>query len=442
MARTRYQKPSLKKDVAHHRFEARFREDEIQKDGTIKRIRRKVHFSFLEYPTLKLAQKALDEILTPINKPSYKPKRVTTFAEFADTWMSTILVQKAVHTQELDKRNLTKFLIPVFGHLKIGNIDTEVVQKWVTANTTELSAAYLHNIYATLRKMLQIAKRDKYIESNPCCRDIVLPRKPEAGENTYAYTLDDYQAMRQYLNEQDRLIFRLQAETGIRPGERSALKVECLSLHNGTPMLAINENYVSRQGGSFKRPKNNKRRSFPISMSLYQDLRQFLNINNRAEGLIFRTQNNRPIDVNNWNKMIREAARKAGVLAKIRAMGINRLGSYPLRRLVSTEADGQHLPEKTREKRMGHNKNMFGTYAKAIEEADIKFANSMAAKLDDKGAQAAKAVPSMVEFLKQFGQFTPEAQEVIKQALKSDPNSEMAKELDILDSSWTPKLVN
>ena len=88
MARRRYQKGSLLPKTGlpkDGRWIGRWREDVIQPDGTIKRrYMWEILGTTRDYPTRKLALRALEARLSTINSPTYRARPTATFAEFCE----------------------------------------------------------------------------------------------------------------------------------------------------------------------------------------------------------------------------------------------------------------------------------------------------------------------------------------------------------------------
>ena len=88
MARRRYQKGSLvpKTGVPKNGlWVGRWREDVIQPDGTkIRPYKWEILGTVQDYPTRKLALRALEARLTTVNSPTYRARPTATFAEFAE----------------------------------------------------------------------------------------------------------------------------------------------------------------------------------------------------------------------------------------------------------------------------------------------------------------------------------------------------------------------
>ena len=84
----------------------KWREDVIEPSGRVRRIqRREVIGTKEEYPTRKLAQRALDQRLSDVNSLTYRARPTATFRDFATKWQNIVLTQhKPVHT---DSRQVT-----------------------------------------------------------------------------------------------------------------------------------------------------------------------------------------------------------------------------------------------------------------------------------------------------------------------------------------------
>jgi len=110
MARRRYQKGSLipnKGAPANGLWRGRWREDVTQPDGTIARpYKWEVLGTIQDYPTRKLALRALEARLSTINSPTYRARPTAAFAEFANRWDATALSQHKPSTQSSTRSQL------------------------------------------------------------------------------------------------------------------------------------------------------------------------------------------------------------------------------------------------------------------------------------------------------------------------------------------------
>jgi len=65
----------------------RWLEDEIRPDNTIHRCHRsEVLGTLKDYPTKRLAHRALESRLAEVNSATYRPKHTITFTEFVERW--------------------------------------------------------------------------------------------------------------------------------------------------------------------------------------------------------------------------------------------------------------------------------------------------------------------------------------------------------------------
>src|SRR5215468_8940276 len=119
MARRRYQKGSLLPKTGLPKtglWIGRWREDVVQPDGTITRpYKWETLGTIRDYPTRKLALRALEARLSTINSPSYRARPTATFAEFGNRWDANVLSQHKPSTQSSTRSQLRKWLLPRLG---------------------------------------------------------------------------------------------------------------------------------------------------------------------------------------------------------------------------------------------------------------------------------------------------------------------------------------
>src|SRR5215468_4797465 len=107
MARKRYQKGSV--ILRGETWTGIYRVDELLPDGTVHRPQQwKTLGTLKDYPTKRLARRALDQILAEINSLTYKPRPTATFTQFAVNWQKDVLSQHKRSTQSADKSRLKK----------------------------------------------------------------------------------------------------------------------------------------------------------------------------------------------------------------------------------------------------------------------------------------------------------------------------------------------
>jgi hypothetical protein len=160
MARRRYQKGSIVPNrgiPANGLWVGRWREDVIQPDGTITRpYKWEVLGPIQDYPTRKLALRALEARLSTINNPTYRARPTAAFAEFANRWDATVLSQHKPSTQSSTKSQLRRWLLPELGDCALKDLDGQRLQAFISK--CDCNSKTIRNLVATLRMMWNSAR--------------------------------------------------------------------------------------------------------------------------------------------------------------------------------------------------------------------------------------------------------------------------------------------
>ena len=169
MARRRYQKGSLvpKTGVPKNGlWIGRWREDVIQPDGTITRpYRWEVLGTTIDYPTRKLALRALEARLSTVNSPTYRARPTAAFAGFANRWDATVLSQHKPSTQSSIRSQLRRWLLPALGTCALKDLDGQKIQAFVSNCNTNRKT--IRHLVATLRMMWNSARAWGYVAHSP-----------------------------------------------------------------------------------------------------------------------------------------------------------------------------------------------------------------------------------------------------------------------------------
>ena len=168
-----------------------------------------------------------------------------------------------------------KKLTDFFQSYKIGDIKPCLIEKYRASrkntpkrNGKTLSNATINRETSILSKMLSIAVRNNWIDSNPCrsirklCEDTIMERylQPEEEEKLLSFCTGWQKYMKSLL------ICAL--HTGMRRGEIFKLRWNCVNLQDGFITVT--------------KTKSGKDRKIPISSALMQELTE-LNNNRRSE---------------------------------------------------------------------------------------------------------------------------------------------------------------
>jgi len=228
VARRRYQTGTLKlRGKKQKVWTLRWREDVIDSDGTVQRIgRTTVLGSKVELPTEKLARRRADVLLARINRPDYRPGKVTGFEEFSERWKENALSQQKPSCQKVAKSHLDCHLLPHFGTRRLDQIGQEDVQEFV-ASISQKARHTILNILGTLFSILKTARQWGYVVNEIRQADLAIPSsKPsKAGKS---FTAGEVVAILEKAADPWHTIFAVAAMTGMRPGEVLGLSYEDL----------------------------------------------------------------------------------------------------------------------------------------------------------------------------------------------------------------------
>jgi integrase len=288
MARRRYQKGQLWLD--ERTWYGRWRED-VLVGGVRKRIRRQEAIgSFKDYPTKRLAQRALDDRIAHVNKVSYRPMPTAKFADFALNWEQKVLSQYGDSTAINYRTHIWKHLVPFFGEYPMKDLNPEMVQQFVSGSA--VGAKTTRNICITLRSMWTTAKAWGYVAHN-LMEGVVLPDVKRVQR--FFLSQREIQLILAKAQEPYRTWYGLAAETGLRAGELCGLTVDDIDLERG--MLQVRQ---SAWRGKLGDPKTDESiRVVELSRQACGHLSKFLESRHpNQRRLLFATRSGTPWDQN------------------------------------------------------------------------------------------------------------------------------------------------
>ena len=219
LARKRYQRGALRLEGKN--WILRWREDSIGDDGKIRRPERRATVGTIgEYPTKRLARRAADRIIEPLNAPDYRPGRVATVQEFAEIYQRDGLTGHKPTARKASRYHLEKYIVPALGAVRLDEINGPVVQRVVNAGMhNNLSRKTILNVLGTLRAMLQRARAWNYQVKTFEYADVTLP-PDEVHDQVRSYTLDESLLLIENAPSLKwKTCFAMMAYLGIRCGE-------------------------------------------------------------------------------------------------------------------------------------------------------------------------------------------------------------------------------
>lgn len=323
--------------------------------------------------TKPLAKRALREYVDRAN--DYQPvavrsqtmgKAATPFSVFATRWQEEVLLHKKASTAATLKGHINNLLIPAFGKLAVGDVDSERVQSFLNRLVGKSSPKTVKNVWTTLRIMWNSAVAWKYVTGE---LRVELPKGRKLRQR--CYTVEHVKSILAHTEGEDRLFFWLAAEGGLRAGELIALRASDVDVEN----LSVE---VSKAiwNGSEDNPKTEAGfRSICISAKLGNQLKEYLD--GRTEGFLFQTSTGEHWDASDvLQRKLNTLLERLGIpkidsklLAKI--VGKDRtveqatrsekraasVGLHSFRHTNATAMDSLGIPQQIRKQRLGHSGN-------------------------------------------------------------------------------------
>jgi integrase len=323
--------------------------------------------------TKPLAKRALREYVDRAN--DYQPvavksqamgKAATPFSVFAVRWQEEVLVHKKASTAATVKGHINNSLIPVFGKLAMGDIDSERVQSFLNRLVGKASPKTVKNVWTTLRIMWNSAVAWKYVTGE---LRVELPKARKLRMR--CYTVQEVKRILAHTKGAEQAFFWLAAETGLRAGELIALRASDVDVEN----LSVEVSKAIWNGSEHNPKAEAGFRTVCISAKLGNQLKRYLD--GRAEGFLFQTSSGKPWDASNvlerkLNTLLeRLEIPKTDVKLLAKYVGKDRtvdqatksekraasVGLHSFRHTNATAMDSLAIPQQIRKQRLGHSGN-------------------------------------------------------------------------------------
>lgn len=217
------------------------------------------------YYTKTTAQAALDEILADARRGRLMGRPTPSGVGFADA--AAEFLRWIEHDRQRKRSTLNDYrsavnahLLPAFGHLRLEEVTTGVVDAWRAQVVTErrLANKTVNKILAVLHGIFERARKLYGLPANPVAEVEKQPRKHRVNINVYSGE-EVWALVRAAANEQDAALFLTAAFTGLRMGELIALRWRDLDFDRQS--VQVNASYTH---GSLDVPKSGRGRSVPL----------------------------------------------------------------------------------------------------------------------------------------------------------------------------------
>ena len=251
-----------------------FREDKVQPDGSIKRIRRSVVLGETARVSRRADLAALQPFLDNVNiAPPPPPKTGKTLLEVVAEWRIHISPNLKPSTVRAAESHLKQHLIPQLGNLRVSEFTVKVVQAFSTGLISGRTRKTVENILHTLFSILQTARRFGNAVPAISRADIVLP---SGGISREVRFFDAVQVGRIVAASKEPFstMFAVLGMTGLRAGEMLGLKVSDLDF--STKVIHVRRSIDSRTKEEQTTKSRASASDVPMPAALAKRLREFL----------------------------------------------------------------------------------------------------------------------------------------------------------------------
>jgi integrase len=388
LARKRYQTGCVFLRGKNQVWIGRYREDIIGANGKVFRKRTSIVLgSKKEFPTKRLAERRMEQLLARVNAIGYRPGRIATLGEFIERWKTEVLSKQEPSSARAVKSHLKCYITPHLSTLRLDQFGVENQQSFVTrVSEAGVSRKTTLNILGTLSSMLDTAKDWGYTCEQIDVSKLALPKRGLKYEAP-RFTLEQLRLILAAACNPWRTLFYILTLNGLRAGEVLGLKWDDIDLDLGLIKVSRSAWY-----GQIKTAKSQASETvLPIPEALAEVLRVY-----RSEwkpnprGFLFVTRNNRPPSS---NKVVEY--RLWPILDKL---GIPRCGLHAFRHThTSLLLEGGATPAVAqRQLRHSDARTTLGIYGHVVGNAHREAVEKVASILDPVGPKL-KPVTQLIQ---------------------------------------------
>ena len=340
----RFQRGSIfKRGKRNKVWVARFLEDVIAPDGTVKRIRRSEVLGLVsEISTRGKAEQVLADLLRPLNSSEYRPSSSRTFRDYVEScWFPEVLPTLKFSSKKHYQYILRVHLYPEFGEMQLRLITRDTVQNFLSRKLRSgLSWRTAKSIRTAFGTVMAAAEAAELIPSNPV-RKTRFPRRGQVKQRA-AVAPEKIRGLLEALPEPAHSLAWLLVLTGLRIGELLALHWRNVDLERG--VLRVVETVYD---GHFDVPKTQRsQRSVPLGPMAIRILMARKPAVLNPEALVFATREGSPFDRHNLTRrQLKSTCKK---------LGLEGVSWHWLRHANATLLDAAGTPLGTVQALLGH----------------------------------------------------------------------------------------
>jgi integrase len=379
--RRRFQKGSLViRGVRNPQRCGLYREDVLQPDGTIRRMRRTVRLGPVNRLSERAAWAKFQPYLDRVNSTTQAPRKSgKTLEEFAEEWLSKVAVNLKASTIRAAESHLRTHVCPRLGKLLLTEMNTKIVQSFVTSLAQGgLSRKTIENILMTLSSLFRTAKAWDYATGNYSHSDLTLPRNGVKKEQR-CYTAEEIGRIISAAPEPFATIWALTAVLGLRVGEVLALRVSDLDFDRKLIRVRQSLDSATRIVQACKSDASSA--DVPMPPQLEIRLLRHLARGKSETGLLFFNRNSRPYSANKL--------REKQLHPILSRLGIPRGGFHAARHGATSEMMANGVAPTVVQKQMRHSdaRITLGIYGHVVGDAQREAVEEHAARIEKYSVQ-------------------------------------------------------
>jgi integrase len=361
-----------------------FREDRLNSDGTVRRIKRKVILGPCASTSRRAALATLQPYLDAVNiAPPPPPKVGKTLSTMVQEWRSDVAVNLKPSTVRAAESHLIRHILPRLGSSRLQELNAKHLQAFVTTiAATDITRKTIRNVLHTLFSILGTARL--YGNALPQVKrsDLKLPPK---GVGRKVHTLDASQIghIINHAKEPFASMFAVVGMTGLRAGEMLGLKL--IDLDFGKKVIHVERSIDSRTKKEQSPKTEGSVNDVPMPSQLEKRLKDFLAKHHRQNpsGYLFVNRNGNPYSVGKVTEY--------GLWPVQDKLGIKHTGLHAFRHAAASEMleEGAPLTVVQRQLRHADARTTLQKYGHVVGDAQRRAVATLATKI-----MTAELVPS------------------------------------------------
>jgi hypothetical protein len=116
-----------------------------------------------EFPTKRLAERRMEQILARINGWDYQPGRASTFGEFVEAWKAEVLTEQQPSSARVARSHLRCYIVPQLGKLRLELFSVENQQTFLMGVLGKgVSRKTALNVFGTVGSILRTSRNSGY----------------------------------------------------------------------------------------------------------------------------------------------------------------------------------------------------------------------------------------------------------------------------------------